>query len=334
MKKVISATLTVVLAILMAVNVFASSADDWRGKFISDNSGTFYNSFGTKCFLTKPDDMPDYIYAVYNDASMSSDILSVLGGDATAIANYNELKKTMDSFSSVYYDIVQGYNPNGHFVMALLNPLNSDKLLYVSTDGVATYDAMKEQQATGSETPSETPSESAGTETYDLDLSAGHYKGGLGIPTGTYTLTWVANSGNVYSPLKVNEIFREDRTTTYNNFEFSEGTELKVSGNLIVHIHSDNADFSKVKQREITTEVETVLAPGNYTAGTDFPEGTYFIQAYEGSGNVHSYEADVNEIINVEPNGHGIYQYNYATFKTGYPLEVSGCTIKLVPAGE
>ena len=172
-------------------------------------------------------------------------------------------------------------------------------------------------------------------EPYDLDLSAGHYTGGLGIPTGTYSINLVSGHGNVISrDGDINEIFGEGRTTYYNNFSFTPGIDLEISGSLIVHIQCDAADFGAIKQREIVNEEEKILYPGKYGAGYDFPSGTYFIQAYEGHGNVHSSEADINEILSVTPEeGHSIYQYNYATFKDGAILEISSCTIKLLPAG-
>ena len=171
-------------------------------------------------------------------------------------------------------------------------------------------------------------------ESYDLDLSDGHYVGGLGIPTGIYTLTLVSGHGNVYSKGSINEIFGQDKTTIYNNFNFSDGVELNISGALTIHIHSDAADFGSVRQRQIVNEQEAILPPGTYTAGFDFYSGTYFICAYEGSGNVYSHDADVNEIISVEPKeGHSVFQYNYATFEPDDTIEISRCTIKLIPAG-
>lgn len=336
---VITIIMTFCMCLALSSYIPASSID-WRDDYINRYKGDI-EALGQGSMLVKSTDAsePNTIYAVYMNDSLASTVFSVIQGDTAAIDSYNELASTLDTFAGMYYVFATTYNPDAHLTVCFIHPLDHDKMLYLNTDGVRTYDALEVfTQATvpPSEPPAaETPAPSSGTETYDLDLTAGHYVGGLGIPTGRYTLTWVANNGNVYSPRSVNEIFREDRTTVYNNFDFYSGTELTVSGTLVLHIHTDNADFSKIKQRVIKKEVETVLAPGNYIAGTDFPEGTYFITAYEGHGNVYSHEADVNTIISTEPEaGHSIYQYNYATFSVGDSLEVSSCTIKLVPAGD
>lgn len=339
MKKIMTVLLSLLIGLSALVQAHASAANDWRDAYINEYSKDV-EALGQGCQLIKSADAsePNTIYMVYQNDSLSASLVSIVQGDKETIAGYSELTSTLDAFSDMYYLFATTYNPDAHLTVCFLHPLDHNKMLYLNTDGVRTYDAMQEfTQA--AEAPSETPAEnspapSSGTETYDLDLTAGHYVGGLGIPTGRYTLTWVANSGNVHSPLTVNEIFREDKTTVFNNFDFGMGTELEVSGGLVLHIHTDNAHFDGIRQRVIEKEVETVLPPGNYFAGTDFPEGTYFITAYEGHGNVHSYEAGVNEIISTEPDGHSIYQYNYATFATGDPLEVSSCTIKLVPAGD
>ena len=340
MKKIIRTLTTICLCLSLAFCIHASS-DDWRDDFISKYGNEIENEMGNdKCKVIKSTDMDDYVYMIFSDSSLSSTVVSVVSGDQSAIEAYREFTQLLDAYASMYYIFMLPYNKNGYFSVNVLNPLDANKILYTNVNGETVYDALAEftgteNSQTPTETPTEAPAETPSAETYDLDLTAGHYIGGLGIPTGYYTLTWVANSGNVYSPMKVNEIFREEKTTVYNNYDFSAGTELNVSGSLVLHIHTDNADFSKVTQREIHNESETVLPPGNYVAGTNFPEGTYFITAYEGHGNVYSHEADVNEILSTEPEaGHSIYQYNYATFETGDSLEVSSCTIKLVPAGD
>ena len=340
MKRIISLIVTLCFGILFGVYIASASSIDWRQEFINKYEQDIKEPFGDKVSVVAPSDMTDTVCMVYSDDSLTSVLVSYLSGDTGVITAFDDLRDAINAYSAMYYIFVKTYDTNGHFSIYVLNPLDTNKILLNSVDGVMVYDALKESTSEPSSPTQDqaqqetTESATATTESYDLDLTAGHYIGGLGIPTGRYTLTWVANSGNVHSPMKVNEIFREDKTTVYNNFDFNTGTELEVSGGLVLHIHTDNARFDGIKQREIEKEVETILAPGNYIAGTDFPEGTYFITAYEGHGNIHSYEAGVNEIISTEPDGRSIYQYNYATFAVGDPLEVSSCTVKLVPAGD
>ena len=153
-----------------------------------------------------------------------------------------------------------------------------------------------------------------------------------GVPTYAYDYETAVNEDHVLVPYYNYEVKTKflDEGITYD--DLSEEDKERYE-DVIVHIHSDNVDFSNTKQREITTEAETVLTPGIYQAGYDFPVGTYYICAYEGRGNVISYGANVNKIMSVEPNENYIYQYNYASFAEGTDLEIKGCTVILIPAG-
>lgn len=178
----------------------------------------------------------------------------------------------------------------------------------------------------------------AAREPFEANLSCGFYIPGVDIPEGTYNLTAVSGSGNVYMHSKINEIMssedKEYYIPTFNGARLSGSSPLVISGDLVLNIKSDSARTQEMSPRVINSEAQTDLGAGNYTAGVDFPVGAYNIVCTSGMGNIHSSEADINEILNVTPNDHGIDRINNASFSNGDMLEISGCSVQLQPVGE
>lgn len=217
-----------------------------------------------------------------------------------------------------------------------VSSLSYKELLQAYYDLEAKYNELAGIEAT--EPAEETPADET-TSPFEATLGAGFYTAGLDIPCGTYTLTAVSGSGNVHSrEAGINEIMAnptdEWSIDTYNGARFSSGSVLEVSGDLVLQISSDDSQLNNMTARVIGPEVQCDFGAGNYVAGVDFPVGTYNVVALEGSGNVHSSEADLNEIFSVEADGWGIYQVNNVKFEEGAILEISGCSIQLVPVGE
>ncbi len=86
-----------------------------------------------------------------------------------------------------------------------------------------------------------------------------------------------------------------------------------------------------------TSASPVTLTSGNYTAGKDFPAGTYTIEAISGYGNVSSsnmYNGGLNEIM--APKGSGssdtVSSYQNVSLPSGTTLTVSNVTIKLIPS--
>lgn len=84
--------------------------------------------------------------------------------------------------------------------------------------------------------------------------------------------------------------------------------------------------------------VDMQLSSGHYTAGIDFPSGTYNINAISGSGNVSSsnmYSGGINALMG-DPSknisGMDIYEQAYSNIELpkGVTLSISGVTVKIV----
>ena len=186
-------------------------------------------------------------------------------------------------------------------------------------------------------TPTVTPIPVPQEGLFETYLSAGIYTAGLDIPAGRYNLVAYSGRGNVISKAGVNEIMGYPADDHYidrfNGLSLSNGDKLKIGGTLVLFVHSDNAKINNMGARQIMDEYEVYLSPGNYIAGIDFPIGVYNVVGSSGSGNVICRDADLNEIFSTVNDDHYIVQFNNAAFKEGSELEVSGCSITLVPVG-
>lgn len=87
-----------------------------------------------------------------------------------------------------------------------------------------------------------------------------------------------------------------------------------------------------------TVPFETQLVSGHYTAGVDFPEGTYDITAVKGGGNVSStnlYSGGINAVMGTSAEdkkvGGDFYEQKYENIDlpNGTVLSVSGVTIQI-----
>lgn len=187
------------------------------------------------------------------------------------------------------------------------------------------------------------------TDHFEVDLGAGNYVAGKDIPVGTYNFTAVSGTGNVNSSNLysggINAIMgtsADDYTEeTYQNVSLSDDVVLSLSGNLVLHIVSENASTSTVEARVVSDDAQAIdLTSGHYTAGTDIPVGTYNVVATSGCGNVSSdnlYDSGINEIMGVA--GSGLSEFSVESFcnltlDEGVVLTVDGVSVQLVPVGE
>lgn len=183
------------------------------------------------------------------------------------------------------------------------------------------------------------------TEHYEVDLSAGHYTAGIDIPAGTYNLTATAGSGNVSSTNMYNGGLNEIMGTpadeftqeTFNNLQLPAGETLSLSGDVALHLVSEDAQTQNMTSRTVGAEVQTDLSAGNYVAGTDFPAGVYNIVSTGTSGNVSSdnmYDGGLNEIIGPGGDNFSVPKVNNVSLPEGTTLTISGTSIQLVPVGQ
>lgn len=184
------------------------------------------------------------------------------------------------------------------------------------------------------------------TEHFEADLSAGNYIAGKDIPVGTYNFTATSGNGNVSSTNLysggINSIMgtpADDYTQeTYNNVSLDDDVVLSLGGDVVLHIVSENASLSTMQARVVPDDAQAIdLSSGNYTAGTDFPAGTYNIVATAGNGNVSSdnlYDGGINEIMGTDGSAYTVESFNNVILDEGVILTVANVSIQLVPVGE
>jgi hypothetical protein len=180
---------------------------------------------------------------------------------------------------------------------------------------------------------------------YDTTFSAGYYTAGIDFPAGKYDLAAQSGMGNVICleslPLGLNVLMGKPiqagfTIETYNNADFKKGDVLSITSTLVLKISSKKALTSGIMKRSNTASVTVNLAAGNYTAGTDFKEGTYNIVAISGMGNVISIDSllgGINAIMgNPVQAGFTIKEYKNVSFEKGYTLTITSLKVQLVPS--
>ena len=187
------------------------------------------------------------------------------------------------------------------------------------------------------------------TDHFEVDLGAGNYVAGKDIPVGTYNFTAVSGTGNVSSSNLydggINAVMgtpANDYTQeTYNNVSLDDDVVLSLGGDIVLHIVSENASTSTIQTRGVPDDAQAIdLTAGHYTAGTDFPAGSYNVIATSGFGNVSSdnlYDGGLNEIMGIagsDPTGLSIESFSNLTLDEGVVLSIDGVSVQLVPVGE
>ena len=187
------------------------------------------------------------------------------------------------------------------------------------------------------------------TDHFEVDLGAGNYVAGKDIPVGTYNFTAVSGTGNVSSSNLydggINAVMgtpANDYTQeTYNTVSLDDDVVLSLGGDIVLHIVYENASTSTIQTRVVPDDAQAIdLTAGHYTAGTDFPAGSYNVIATSGFGNVSSdnlYDGGLNEIMGIagsDPTGLSIESFSNLTLDEGVVLSIDGVSVQLVPVGE
>ena len=118
-------------------------------------------------------------------------------------------------------------------------------------------------------------------------------------------------------------------TDYYPGVGFMKGVILTVTGSVKLYIISDNCDVSGMKKRTLIGD-PIELGDGEYTAGTDFDEGTYVITATGGIGSVSKSDGSMYAYMG-SPAEEGINSEKLMnlTLKSGEILTVRDVTVSM-----
>ena len=146
--------------------------------------------------------------------------------------------------------------------------------------------------------------------TYEVDLTAGTYKGGVHIPEGTYEVTFIPEEGveGSYADLSINDA----ENCIYHSFYFGDSEELygindfrvytngivDVEGRGTLHFYSENAQLQDMNA-ELNPNTESYYLSGVFEVGVDVEPGVYDVICKSGSG-IFDYEVETT-------NGYSIY---------------------------
>ena len=184
----------------------------------------------------------------------------------------------------------------------------------------------------------------------DFRLTSGHHTAGIDFPAGVYDLEAVQWCGTVISS---NDAISLDMGTpeyntdgqshyeqTAEGVDLPTGTVLSLSGGVTLRLTCPDADPTPLTPREQDITEDVKLAPGKYTAGTDFPAGVYDFTALNGVGNVESSNMHDGGICDVmgttwriaEGFGFCNQKYENVSLPEGTVLNTSGVDLLLTPS--
>ena len=184
----------------------------------------------------------------------------------------------------------------------------------------------------------------------DFRLTSGHHTAGIDFPAGVYDLEAVQWCGTVISS---NDAISLDMGTpeyntdgqshyeqTAEGVDLPTGTVLSLSGGVTLRLTCPDADPTPLALREQDITEDVKLAPGKYTAGTDFPAGVYDFTALNGVGNVESsnmHDGGICEVMGTtwriaEGFGFCDQKYENVSLPEGTVLNTSGVDLLLTPS--
>lgn len=183
-------------------------------------------------------------------------------------------------------------------------------------------------------------------EAYEVDLTAGIYKGAVHLPQGSYTLTCSEGSGSVELIDNKNNIWvqyyfgdeYEDSENEINDFEVFPGCYVVINETLKLHMTTENAQMDMKNAENPLKESRTVSE--KFTVGKEVPAGVYDVRCTKGLG-IFDYNIDT-------PNSDEYYMgMLIGDSESGFPqelknivltdgteVELEGLDVELTPSKE
>lgn len=186
-------------------------------------------------------------------------------------------------------------------------------------------------------------------ETYDIDLSAGVYKGGVHIPEGRYTVECFSEDGNAassYMELSLNddensiyihEYFEEGETIQIEDLRVYEEAILEVEGRGILKFHSENAQVGDM-QFLSNPNTKSYEVKESFVVGKDVEPGVYDVICKSGSGifdysveHEDGYEIYCGKLIG-DDNSSFAGEIKNIVLPKGVTVDITGMTVELIPS--
>ena len=109
----------------------------------------------------------------------------------------------------------------------------------------------------------------------------------------------------------------------------SKAESSAVSTQSTVPVSSVAASSSTPSSSAASKQFDTTFSSGFYTAGIDFPAGTYNLKAKKGGGNVTTDDGSLNVIMGTQKDDMYEKNYNNAEFGSGTVLQLAGVSIEI-----
>ena len=186
-------------------------------------------------------------------------------------------------------------------------------------------------------------------EVYDIDLTAGVYKGGVHIPEGSYTVSFIPEAGNEENSymeltlddydnsIYMHEYFSEGETVEMEDLRVYEDAVIEIEGRGTFSFHSENAqteDMSSISN----PNTKSYEVKESFEVGKDVIPGVYDVICESGSGifdytveDKDGYQTYCGKLIGDARSGFAGELKNIV-LPEGVTVEITGMTVKLVPS--
>lgn len=186
-------------------------------------------------------------------------------------------------------------------------------------------------------------------EVYDVDLTAGVYKGGVHIPEGAYRVTFVPEAGNEensYMELSLDdydnsiyyhEYMSVDEITEIEDLRIYEDAFLEIEGRGTLMFHSENAQTDEMESIA-NPNTESYTVENSFRVGKDVAPGVYDVICESGSGifdytveDSDGYQHYCGKLIGDMDSGFAGELKNIVLPK-GVTVEIEGMRVQLIPS--
>ena len=186
-------------------------------------------------------------------------------------------------------------------------------------------------------------------DTYEVELTAGVYKGGVHIPEGSYEVVFMPETGNEQNSymelilddsdngIYIHEYLNVDDTTYMEDLRVYEGAMLEIEGRGTLRLHSENAQTDEMHSIS-NPNTQSYEVTESFEAGKDVIPGVYDVICESGSGifdytveDKDGYQKYCGMLIGDRNSGFAGELKN-VVLPEGVMVDIVGMKVKLIPS--
>ena len=186
-------------------------------------------------------------------------------------------------------------------------------------------------------------------DTYEIDLTAGVYKGGVHIPEGNYEVVFMPETGNEQNSymelflddpdnsIYIHEYLNVNDTTYMEDLRVYEGAVLEIEGRGTLRLHSENAQTDELHSVS-NPNTQSYEVTESFEVGKDVIPGVYNVVCESGSGifdytveDKDGYQKYCGMLLGDRDSGFAGELKNIV-LPEGVTVDIAGMKVRLVPS--